>query len=39
MVSGTLSSERAPVDETKTFSSKVMPGKGVGSLPVAMMMF
>lgn len=37
--SGITGSESAPVEETIVFSSNSKPGKGVGSDPVAMMMF
>ena len=36
---GTFGSDKAPVDEMITFSSKVSPGNELASLPVAMMMF
>jgi hypothetical protein len=39
IVWGTFSRERAPVELMKIFSSIVIPGKGVTSLPVAMMIF
>jgi hypothetical protein len=36
---GTFWNARAPVDDTIIFSSNGRPGKGLASLPVAMMMF
>jgi hypothetical protein len=36
---GTLSKDKAPVELTITFSSKGKPGKGEGSLPVAIIIF
>lgn len=39
MVFGTWVRLRAPVEEMKIFSSNWMPGKGVGSDPVAIRMF
>lgn len=36
---GTLGSDKAPVELTIIFSSKGSPGKGEGSLPVAMIIF
>ena len=39
IVFGTWVRLRAPVEEMKIFSSNWMPGKGVGSEPVAIKMF
>lgn len=36
---GIFERDKAPVEEIITFSSKGRPGKGMGSLPVAKMMF